>query len=341
MVDSSTYIQKLDEPSYFNEIKTNITDPTKLKKNEFDKFKTWSNKFKNTLGAKINPNSLRWVDLNHLKLIHLIGITYQSASLRAHIEALANILLAINKTKYKSLVRQLFKTGIDLQKDIQSDNDKSILTNTQNKNYVSFNDLELARNSLKELVITNPNNKKLNFQYLILAFNTLIPPLRLESLNLRIIRVKDDHYIDDSENYLMEIQKGKWVIIINKDKISNKYPSSIFKISKNIRGVTHGSLLNKIITESLDRFPRDFLLTGLTSNQPMHSSTYNTLLFDIFEPKNPTQNLIRKAYINHWHRAKINGSELSEGTLKEIALHMRHSVNTARSNYRKIDIDSD
>jgi hypothetical protein len=135
----------------------------------------------------------------------------------------------------------------------------------------------------------------------------------------------------------MEIQKGKWAIVINKDKISNKYPAPIFKISKNIRGVTHGSLLNKIITDSLDRFPRDFLLTGLTSNQPMHSSTYNTLLFDIFEPKGPTQN---KAYINHWHRAKIDGSELSEGTLKEIALHMRHSVNTARSNYRKIDVDS-
>jgi hypothetical protein len=201
--------------------------------------------------------------------------------------------------------------------------------------------LELSRNSFKELIKLNPDNKKLNYQYLILSLNTLIPPLRLDTLNMKVIRVKDDHYLDNSENYILEIKKGNWLIIINKDKISNNFPSSIFRISKNIKGVTHGSLLNKIITESLDKFPRDYLLTGLTSNQPMNLSTYNSLLFDIFGPKTPTQNLIRKAYINHWHRVKINGSELSEGTLKKIALHMRHSINTARSNYRKIDIDSD
>src|SRR5438046_645083 len=34
------------------------------------------------------------------------------------------------------------------------------------------------------------------------------------------------------------------------------------------------------------------------------------LLGDIFEPRSPHQNLIRKAFINHWHRAKLGGMEL-------------------------------
>jgi len=58
----------------------------------------------------------------------------------------------------------------------------------------------------------------------------------------------------------------------------------------------------------------------------------------MFKPKKPLQNLLRKAYINHVHRMKLNGMELPERSLKEVANRMRHTLEVARGSYRKINL---
>ena len=53
----------------------------------------------------------------------------------------------------------------------------------------------------------------------------------------------------------------------------------------------------------------------------------------MFAPRKPTQNTMRKMFINHWHR-----KELSTGILEDIAFRMRHSLFVAMESYRKINL---
>jgi hypothetical protein len=336
-------ILKIDDKTKFEKVETGKTKPSELKKNESDKLLTWFNKFHTALGQNITMDDITWVGPKASILEGAIKMTYKGSSLRAHLEALANILLSIDKDKYQKMAKKLFLQGARIQKIITKHNDKSVLDDEQLENFVSYTELENKRNELGYDLKEDPTNRKLNMQHLILSLNTYIPPLRLDYLDMKVIRLGDNPKRTHTENYLIETPINQWSIIINGDKISKKYtdPEAVFTISKNIKRVTNGKELNKIITESLNLLPRKYLLVGLTSDEPMSQSTYNHLLAELFEPKHPTQNLIRKAYINHWHRLKKNGYELPEGVLKEIATRMRHSISTARSSYRKINLSNE
>jgi len=70
----------------------------------------------------------------------------------------------------------------------------------------------------------------------------------------------------------------------------------------------------------------------------MGESGFRSAMAAMFQPKKPGQNLLRKAYINYYHRFKLNGMELPERTLKDIASRMRHTLEVARGSYRKINL---
>jgi len=59
------------------------------------------------------------------------------------------------------------------------------------------------------------------------------------------------------------------------------------------------------------------------------------------QTQKPLQNLLSKAYINYTHRMKLNGMELPERTLKELANHQRHTLEVAQRSYRKINLAED
>lgn len=104
------------------------------------------------------------------------------------------------------------------------------------------------------------------------------------------------------------------------------------RLSDDIPDVTNGKLLNEIINESLKYAPRNYVLIGVKSKEAMGASGYDAALAAMFSPKRPTQNTLRKAYINYWHR-----KELSTGKLKDIAFRMRHTLFVAMESYRKIN----
>ena len=71
--------------------------------------------------------------------------------------------------------------------------------------------------------------------HLILAVNTYIPPLRLNWIDMeiypeRVVEGKVKKKIpanlpappEDDQNYLWEVNPGKWAMVINYDKVENK-----------------------------------------------------------------------------------------------------------------------
>jgi hypothetical protein len=170
----------------------------------------------------------------------------------------------------------------------------------------------------------------------------------------------------DADSYLHEYTEGHWAIVINADKVSKYHQEKFNDLQKTLSEgdrkdyerftykldddiiqenpkfirVTDGKELNKIINRSLKNWNRDYVLPAVRSNgnEPMgetsYSAAFRTLFSDPNNPRSPTQNLIRKMYINHWYEH----FNLSDKTKIAIALRMRHSTKIASKAYRKINV---
>lgn len=253
-------------------------------------------------------------------------------------------------------MRPYFNLGLSIQQIVDKANEESRLTDREAENFVPEEDLVDVRNKLEEKWNADPKNLRLNMFHLILAVNTYIPPLRLNWIEMEIYpkRIENGRVVkkipknppappEDDKNYLWEVSTGKWAMVINYEKIENKrkskdLPRQIINLDDDIQGVTDGKKLNQIITKSLEYAPRNYPLIGIKTKEQMSASGYDSALKEMFKPKQPRQNLLRKAYINYWHEARINGLRLPESKLKEIANRMRHTLEVARGSYRKIDV---
>ena len=77
-------------------------------------------------------------------------------------------------------------------------------------------------------------DKKLNIYHLILALNTYIPPLRLNLINMEFHRERKAPPSNIQTNYLWEKTTGKWVIVLNYDKIENKRQAKGYDRERNL-----------------------------------------------------------------------------------------------------------
>lgn len=358
------FVKKLDVPTVFDEIKTGVTTSAGLKKHERERYSVWYNHFWETNREIVSPTkaNILWVGDHWRTILAYIHETYDPPkssgnTLRNHLEGLANVLLAIDKTKFKEATRPMFNLGLTTQQIIDKANEDSKLDDEDLKNYVSYSKLTAMRNHYETLWRADPKDLKLNIYHLLLAVNTYIPPLRLDWLDMHVYppRLVDGRPAkpptgpvaappEDSNNYLWESTPGEWSIVMNHDKIENKREQrglarQIMPLKDDIPGITDGKRLNGIINDSLRDAPRNYVLVGVRDKtRPMPASGFGSAMLAMFKPKKPLQNLLRKAYINHVHRMKLNGMELPERTLKEVANRMRHTLEVARGSYRKINL---
>lgn len=348
IIMASKFVRKLDDPNEFNKIKTNVKLQSELSKNESQKYSVWYNELVSDGFVNKNKSNIRWIGRRWKEVYRFIIDRYDRSSLRSHIESLANVLLAIDKEEFKETVRPMFLLGISIQKSINLDNELNLGNEKEVNNFVSFQELENKRDILLTAWSKNPMNRALNYSYLILSLNTYIPPLRLDILKMKIIRYdrvnqQNQEVPDDKSNYLWEYLPDTWSYVINHDKIEhmraeNGLEKQIIKFNDEIDGVTNGKLMNMIVSESLEQFPRSFLLSGLNPDLPLSVMSYDNILHDLFPDRYLHQNLIRKAYVNYWHSYGIDNKNLNERDLKKISSKMRHSLGTARVAYKKSNL---
>ena len=138
-----SFVKKLDDPTEFAAIKTGIKTVGTLKKHEQERWNVWYNYFYG-LGQLVPPTkgSIRWVADHYITIEKYIRDTYvepkyKPSTLRNHLEGLANILLPIDKTKFKEVVRSYYNLGLSLQQIIDKSGEESVFSDKELENFVT------------------------------------------------------------------------------------------------------------------------------------------------------------------------------------------------------------
>jgi hypothetical protein len=322
-------IKKLSNDNVFGAIKTNITDINELPSIVKKTYTTWKNKL------DIGDDDIKWVGEDPHLIIDLINKSnLKPSSQRIHYEALANILLAIDKNRFKKFVKNLYTAGIVIQQNIPSgDNDMS---ESENKNYVSYDEICRVRDEIHSTI-----SLKDNIIHLILSLNTYIPPIRLDYIGMKVVYKENAPELDEKSktNYWwIDDKNQKMYIVLNHDKVGRAILPIEDFVSKHSHLVyINGRAISDVVKNSLELYPRDYLLCSpKDKDTPLGMPTYNSMIKQVLHI-GAKQNIFRKAFINYWHDSN---KRLTENELKNIAKYMRHSISTARSSYKKIIADA-
>lgn len=325
-------VKKIDDSNIFDGLVTGIKTEQELKDAGSKIVNTYYKNFKNKL--KIDSNGmLDWIPENIDKLLKICNNGNTLSSIRIMCEALSNILLLINKNKYKQLCKDLFLKGINIQHNIDEVKGNQEYTESENEAKIDFIDLVELRRKFQ-----NMDGYKNHIIYLILCLNTYMPPLRLEYLNTDTEAItfgnNQLNYITDHD---VNINTDTMMLYINKDKVSNKVgPTELPFIthkSKNGTKYIFGNKMRKILRESYIKNPRKYVITSFYDmNTPLSVNSYYRILNTI-TGKPVNQNAIRKAYINYYYDQNL---KLTINDKNIISKYMRNSTNMAEKIYKKV-----
>ena len=197
------------------------------------------------------------------------------------------------------------------------------------KNWVTMKELEdivkRYKREIKErnLLIKETFNKKeldLYQKYLVGSLYTILPPLRNDYANMKVISFKEYENIEDKKNnYLVIVSKSKKFFSFGAYKTSEVYGIKTLDIPRN---------LNNIINKWLERNKTGFFLIN-TKNEPLSENGLTKFLYKTFENtgKKISSTIIRHVYLSDKYK-NVNEEKA------KVASQMMHSV-AEQNNYVK------
>ena len=196
------------------------------------------------------------------------------------------------------------------------------------KELTNYREHQFFINILNNIDFDNIKTLTSHYQYLFLSLLTLQPPLRTNFyITCQIInRKKDD---DKINNFLRIDKRGKLKAhyIINNDKVTN---TKIYNMDKNLSTVEiEDKKLIEIIEKSIEKYPRKYLFE--LNEKAITAPTYLNWLRKITEVDEINNDMMRSSYINWFYSIQRNTNEKDK-----LSKQMRHSANTAQTNYLKI-----
>lgn len=227
---------------------------------------------------------------------------------------LTPILILLRDSKPDSdALKQYEKMNQTYRLDYQNIMENNIKTETQEKNWMSWNDILLIKNHLvreveyfksKKNLQTNKLKKQLDYA-LIASLYSDIPPSRLDFNNMNVYKNITEDELPTNENYILMNKKEKMKIVLNNYKTDGKYGKKIIIVPPSLR---------RIIKLYL-RF-HEKILPDMTENN------LSKIIKKVFTDgdKSLSLNMLRHIYISD----KVNTSKLKKN--KQVAEAMGHSL---------------
>lgn len=186
-------------------------------------------------------------------------------------------------------------------------------------NWMALKDIIAYRDQLAEPADRLPpfQIRKRHFQWLTLCLYTMMPPIRSEWCDMRIVSYQPP---DKTRNYLYRDIDGSFTALINKDKVSSHYGSAQLPLPPE---------LTAVIKSSLELYPREHVFTN-SKNLPIAAATYSTFINDIIPGKRVGIQVLRSAYITDFYN-----KHKSIMARKGLAVRMRHDRSRAELSYFK------
>lgn len=277
------------------------------------------NSFANALHLPKN-NNFKALQTHHKKVYDYIISKYKNETTRrTYLSALAK-LFRVAKGPESYLYKKYSKLSVQLQKKIELNNLSQTVSPQRIANYITLKEIIKRREELRKLFEQNPEDHKINQQYLLLCLYTMQPPLRMEYKHMEIVNALPSN---KQQNYLVR-KFDKFYTVINKDKVSNKYGQGVFELSAE---------LSDVIITSLKHYPRKFILSLNTNpDLPIGKQSFEILLRGCFSNKRIGVDLLRSAYITYVYDKK----NVTMKDKTELAKQMRSSVAMASTIYHKI-----
>ena len=364
--------KKIDNAEEFAKIPTGYTTKEGLATTDIMRYDRLYNALHQKFKISTPQDNILWIGTHRLEIEKYITDYYSEAnglnpnSAGSYYNSLANILFHIDKNKYKTDCNRLIIKSKTRQIIADEQGNNGLLTEKQLQNYVSYSDLCAKRDiwikrwfdlrpEKKATIPFKGKNKPIqSFELrqaiifsLILACNTYVPPIRKNIEDMKFYYGNKNPEQKTQQNYVWRINQNHYTIVMNYDKVENSRiaknaPREIFNLNIEMadsRGtpITNGKRLSELIEMSLEDFPRNYLLCNLTDdegNGPMSGSSFNNSLKIMFKPKAPTQNILRKAYVNFIYNHP-DFRYMPHSFLESVARSMRHTVATAMRKYRK------
>jgi len=231
-------LELIDDETKFNNLSTSIYT-SQIDSTSGAEYSSWFNYFKRqTPNITTKKNVISWVGENYKTVEKYIYDTYVSNAspisedgkykfntVRNHLQTFCTILLRIDKHKFREYVRSHYKLSFEFGDKARELVQNQELSKRELENFITYHELVQKRNQLKDIFdkskqLTNMNSIKNHMAYLVLCINTMIPPLRLDFLDMQIWNNKKEPPINTT-NYLWIKDKDDMIIVINQDKVSH------------------------------------------------------------------------------------------------------------------------
>jgi len=207
------------------------------------------------------------------------------------------------KTMLAEMRAQLYKDA----EEVDSEDNKQKLTKSQEKNYISWDEVMKTYEQLRieaEPLFKLDNLTRKQFQrlqdFVILSMYVLTPPRR----SMDYTEFKLRNYDKDKDNYMMTTGRKKVpTLVFNSYKNANKIGQQKLQISNQLRN---------IITKWMEKNPHDYLILGSKGDTKITQPKLNLYLNNIFG-KNIGSSMLRHIYLTEKY-SDVDLEELQETT---------------------------
>ena len=164
--------------------------------------------------------------------------SYKENTKRNYLVSIVSVLSIVDKPSIKKLHKKYFDLMMKKSDEINKETNPNEMTETQEKNWMSWDDIKTKHKSVETNVMTFTDNKTITesqyntlLSYIILSLYVYNPPRRNKDYQIMDIVFERTPELDKSRNYLDLTNKQ---FVFNDYKTSSKYGTQIVPISEEL-----------------------------------------------------------------------------------------------------------